>query len=389
MKVLVTVVGYGESERPGISGGDIRWLKFVQWLGRRGHEVTVLGPRQCGDFLEKYGCRLSFISVGRMGGLGIAGAVRRVAASIWQGLRLRAEYDMLFSVTSVAYDVATPLLLRWRSPRSSWVVTCHWVAPLAGRNTGRIAAWGLFLLDRVGLFLSRWADVILCVSQPTLAKVMGFPFLRRERLIETGCGVERPQAPVPLLEARPIAAIHIKRVAASKGSFDLPEIWAKVRQAVPEAVLTMCGDGSSPEVARLKELIRASDGGASIRYLGPVYDARERDRLLQNSRIFLLPSYEENWAIVIGEALEMGLEVVCYDLPDIRPVWGGRIHWVPLGDKVAFADCVIELLRGSWTRLNLPSESRSMTWDDVFEQEWRAMSTLISADARTDSELET
>jgi glycosyltransferase involved in cell wall biosynthesis len=48
---------------------------------------------------------------------------------------------------------------------------------------------------------------------------------------------------------------------------------------------------------------------------------------------------------VIGEALACGLPVVCYDLPEIRPVWKDRVTWVRKGDTAEFAAAALEILR--------------------------------------------
>ena len=371
MKILISVMGYAESATPNISGGDMRWLKFARWLRDQGHQVTILASAQCRDFMSNFGLQAEFISAGRLGPLNLRGGLKRMLMALKLGRHLSCDYDLLYSVTSLAYDVLPLYMLKKRRLDVKLTVICHWVAPLTGRNTSLVSALSLYLCDRLGIFLSRSADAVLCVSRPTFDKVRRFRFLDSTRLHATICGVDFIAAPAVSHERR-TAAIHIKRIAASKGSYDLPVIWRHVTAALPEARLIICGDGSPQETDCLRQLIKEQAMELYINYLGPVYDEREKYRLLQDSRVFVLPSYEENWAIVIGEALSCGLEVVCYDLPDIRPVWGEQVHWIPKGDREAFARIVVGLLNGTQALRNTGGHHLA-TWAEVFQKEFELM----------------
>jgi len=62
------------------------------------------------------------------------------------------------------------------------------------------------------------------------------------------------------------------------------------------------------------------------------------------SKLFLLPSYEENWAIVIGESLACGTPVIAYNLYELEEVWEDSIEFVELSYISAFTVRVIKLL---------------------------------------------
>jgi len=55
----------------------------------------------------------------------------------------------------------------------------------------------------------------------------------------------------------------------------------------------------------------------------------EKFRLFKAARVFLMPSRQESWGIVIAEALVCGVPVVAYDLPAYRPIFGGFVDYVP------------------------------------------------------------
>lgn len=367
MKFLFVVMGYVESEKPGISGGDMRWLKFAQWLISQGHSVSVLSTNTCEKFIREYDSKIGFISAGNLGHLSVGTGLRRVIRSFIVVRELRGRYDVVYSVTSLLFDVLPGFLLKKRG-RTKWAVVCHWVAPFGGRQTSLVRSGFFWLGDRVGLFFSTFASVILCVSTSTMKKVEKFPYIRRKILRDVGCGVdlERAGKKADIV----YEGIHIKRIARTKGSFDLPAIWKNVVEKIPEAKLLMCGDGAPGEVEDLMKTIDELGMNDKVIYYGPVFDDDKKYELISSSKVFLLPSYEENWAIVIGEALATGLEVVCYDLADIRPVWGEALHWVPVGDIEEFADRVCKILNGEEPRRCGRNAPRLMSWDDMSADEF-------------------
>ena len=372
MKFLFVVMGYIEADRPGISGGDVRWLKFASWLVREGHEVTVFATDNCQRFIAKYDPKIKFLSGGNLGGMNAGGGLRR----LWCGLtclpKVSRNFDHVYSISTILYDVLPGFLLSvFRGTK--WTVVCHWITPLFGRQTKFWHALLFYLGDRAGLLLTARADFILCVSEPTRLKALKFPFFSAKKLSGVECGVEMGLAHDRKGPPKEFTAIHIKRVAKTKGSFDLPLIWKRVVQRFPTARLYICGDGAADEIAMLKRLIQENMLENNIEYLGPVYDEVQKFQLLHSCQCFLLPSYEENWAIVLGEALASGLEVLCYDLPDIRPVWGDSLHWIPLGDTQNFADRVIAIFEGKLTKKNVPAPPALKSWDDVYAQEFAMM----------------
>jgi glycosyltransferase involved in cell wall biosynthesis len=118
-------------------------------------------------------------------------------------------------------------------------------------------------------------------------------------------------------------------------------------------------------------MIKRAGLGANVKIIGVVYDFEEKIRLLLQSKLFLLPTYEENWAIVIGEALECGLPVICYDLPEIKPIWEKRVVWIRKGDVAAFAASVEKLLQ----KQDLEKGRVDRELGDVRQDDWHSLSS--------------
>lgn len=373
LRFLIVVIGYIEAERPGVSGGDVRWLKFARWLVNQGHSVTVFSTNNCERLIKKYDSRIDFISAGDLGPLTVGGGLRRLWASLKTLSTVKGKFDHVYSNTVLFYDIVPGLLLKWFRG-AKWTAVCHWVPPIFGRQTAFLNSLLFAVGSYVGILLSYFANWVLCVSEPTRERTLPFLFLKNKaRIVTVDCGMDMELAREDKIKPSPHAAVHIKRVAKTKGSFDLPVIWKRVVAKYPDAKLTICGDGSEAEIATLISLIDQNGMKEHITYKGPIYDEQEKYDLLHSCRCFVLPSYEENWAIVIGEALASGLEVLCYDLPDIRPVWLDSLHWIPIGDTTAFADRICDIFGGKVTKKNMPAPPALKSWDDVYAHELNLM----------------
>ena len=128
--------------------------------------------------------------------------------------------------------------------------------------------------------------------------------------------------------------------------------------------------------------VRALGLESNIEFLGPILDPARAFTTLRTAKLFLHPSFKENWAIAIGEAMALGMPVIAFDLPELKEVWGEAFRAVPKGDTSAFADEILALLADDAGRRNLAERGRtrvrSLDWAAIAERELAAM-----ADHRT------
>ena len=110
---------------------------------------------------------------------------------------------------------------------------------------------------------------------------------------------------------RPVQFLFLGRMCEKKGTYDLVNAFAALPASVrARARLVLAGDGDLEAITRL-----AAPLGDQVRVL-PWIDSSERERLLAQSDVFVLPSYNEGVPMSLLEAMAAGLPAI------VTPVGG-------------------------------------------------------------------
>ncbi|MGB3167689.1 MAG: glycosyltransferase [Alteraurantiacibacter sp.] len=108
-------------------------------------------------------------------------------------------------------------------------------------------------------------------------------------------------------DSDPRLAFYIGRIHPKKGLSMLVEAWAKAR---PEGWrLHISGPDEAGETARLQSLVTKHGLADRIAITGASYGA-DKDTLFCRASLFVLPTYSENFGIVVAEALAFGIPVL-------------------------------------------------------------------------------
>jgi len=354
-RILFIFNGLVKNEgKVGISGGDIRLFEIIKNLDSSIKSDVYTTPNGC-ELLEKLNVPYSEkyelkenVDSGIISNLRLA---LRTLVTSPPGLK---NYDgSVYSSCEHLYDVFPALKLKLFSG-CKWYAVYHWVEDYPWREKRGDTP----LLRRYLYWLNRWfsgalikyfADEILGVSDQTVNKLHDIKNIKSSKLRSVYCGVsfdmiQSVKNKYSTEKESKYDAVYMKRLNHGKGIFDLLEIWKMVCDTSPEAKLAIIGDGSPEIVADIKKFIVDNKLSKNIDLLGVVYDFEEKFRLLNSSKLFILPTHEENWAIVIGEAMAVELPVIVYRLKEIEPIWKDNVTWINAGDTKAFADSIIEQL---------------------------------------------
>ncbi len=215
-------------------------------------------------------------------------------------------------------------------------------------------AFTLGLLEAFLPWYYNRCNAVICPSRTAADHLRGLGVDRPIDIVPTGIPLPPPETIDELSRAGVRASLGIEpetplllyagRLAPEKQIGWLMDIFARIREREPEAVLAIAGGG--PLLDGLTDHARTLGIHDSVRFLGPI-PRREMDPIYASADLFVFPSPSETQGLVIGEARAAGTPAVVIDAggaPEtVRDgVDGFRI---PEGDEKEFADCVVMLLQ--------------------------------------------
>lgn len=103
--------------------------------------------------------------------------------------------------------------------------------------------------------------------------------------------------------------LFLSRIHVKKGIELLIDAWKKVRDDYPGWCIKIVGNGEDDYINKLKKKVDDSNLANCIKILPPVF-GQEKVELYQTSALFVLPSYSENFGMVVAEALSCGVPVI-------------------------------------------------------------------------------
>ncbi len=126
--------------------------------------------------------------------------------------------------------------------------------------------------------------------------------------------------------------LFLSRLHPKKGLELLLQAWAGLPQNMAKAwELRIAGNGEETYVKQLQRVAAALGCGETVTFMGPLY-GEAKVNAYQEASLFVLPTYSENFGIVVAEALACGTPVITTrgapweDLEKHHCGW-----WIPTG----------------------------------------------------------
>lgn len=122
-------------------------------------------------------------------------------------------------------------------------------------------------------------------------------------------GINLPPVTDVLCQKEIRNVLFLSRLVPNKGIKELLEAWQQLDQPISKGIiLDVVGEGKQEYVQFLKKKIRREYKN-SIRFHGAVY-GNEKKEFYKQADLFVLPTYTENFGIVVAEALSYGVPVI-------------------------------------------------------------------------------
>lgn len=153
-------------------------------------------------------------------------------------------------------------------------------------------------------------------------------------------GIKTPLAVIPNgidvaeYQCRPIEFISnvkkqilfLSRIHQKKGIEILINVWDKMRVDFPNWRVVIAGNGEESYIEQLKHMIFSKELTDVIEIIPPAF-GEAKHKLYMESSIFVLPTYSENFGMVIAEALACGVPVITTNGTPWQELNDEKIGW--------------------------------------------------------------
>lgn len=227
---------------------------------------------------------------------------------------------------------------------------------------GSLDAWSLrqkWLKKLLALWLYQRRDLRLAVAIHTTADAeTGYVRAQgcTQHVIQCPNGVNLPESLPPQTEPRDgiLRALFLSRMNEKKGVLDLIEAWGRVRPKgwVCELVYTIGNDYDRKYETTVKQRVKELSLDNVIIFTGPMSD-KDKWLAYRRSNAFVLPTYTENFGIVIAEALYAGLPVVTTKGGPWRGLIDNKCGWWTDIGVAPFAEGLRELTQTNFEALRM------------------------------------
>lgn len=182
-------------------------------------------------------------------------------------------------------------------------------------------------------------------------------------------------------KSRGARVLFLGRMRQKKGVFDLVAASALVERDVPGVEFVLAGDG---DLEAVREAARSC--GVESRVTLPGWVAgKDKDDLLAQADVFVLPSYFEGLPVGVLEAMALGVPIVATNVGGIPDVVSDGVHalLVDPGDVAALAQAIKSLLvdRGLADRLrqNAYERARSVYSEQIVMSQLESLYREVDA----------
>ena len=182
-------------------------------------------------------------------------------------------------------------------------------------------------------------------------------------------GVELPEDARGMPEASVRRALFLSRVHPKKGLLNLIEAWAHVRPRGWELVIAGPDEGGH----RAEVEVRARTHEVDVVWAGPVDDRAKWD-LYRSADLFVLPTFSENFGIVVAEALAAGVPAITTTgapwgvLNERRCGWWIDVGVEPLAAALHEATALSDEARHAMGQQGRAYVREALSWEHVAQE---------------------
>jgi len=198
----------------------------------------------------------------------------------------------------------------------------------------------------------RSAARVICVSETTRQQLLAHGLFGADKLtvipngVHPSCTTENnAQADAEATEllgrtADDIFLLHVGSTIPRKRIETLLQIFAAIRQSIPQIRLVRIGGPFTAEQNQLLQELKLQD---SVQVL-PFLDRDVLAAVYRRAALVLQPSEREGFGLPVAEAMACGTSVVASDIAVLGEVGGEAASYCPVGDVAVWTETILNLL---------------------------------------------
>lgn len=266
-----------------------------------------------------------------------------------------------------------------------WSASNHWAAKFSEKNNvpliihprGMLEPWSMnykFLKKKLALAAYQMVDLqsaslLVATALSEYKNLRSLGFKQPIAIIPNGFNLSDCESSSLMIKAkeRTRTVLFLSRIHKKKGLFNLVDAWSEMR---PKGWrLKIAGPDEGGHLFEVLKHIKSAGLEDDIDYLGEV-DGFQKGLLYQESDIFVLPTYSENFGLVILEALSHGVPVITTNAApwsDLELFGCG--WWIDVGVRPLVVALTNAIALSDNDRFEMGSRGRlyaaRYNWDDI------------------------